>query len=128
MRKAGILFAIAFAALPVLAGAQTSKKAESKKTIQSEAKITEAAAREIAIRQVPNGTVKSSELEREKGKLVYSFDITAPAKTGVDEVLVDAISGKVISIEHESPMMEKAEARKEAKEAKSAAKAAAKKK
>jgi uncharacterized membrane protein YkoI len=98
------------------------KKAESQATLQKEAKISEATARATALKEVPNGSVKSSELERENGKLIYSFDITVPGKTGIDEVNVDAIDGSVIAKQHETPKTEKKEAAQEAKEKKTAAK------
>ena len=79
--------------------------------LQKEAKIPEATARATALAQVPNGTVKASELERENGKLIYSYDITVPGKTGTEEVNVDA---KL----YETPKSEKKEAVKEAKEKK----------
>jgi uncharacterized membrane protein YkoI len=89
------------------------KTVESKETLQQEAKITEAAARATALKEVPNGTVKSSELEREKGKLVYSYDISVPGKSGVEEVNVNAIDGTVVGKMHESAKTEKKEAAKE---------------
>jgi uncharacterized membrane protein YkoI len=98
------------------------KKEESQATLQKEAKITEAAARATALKEVPNGTVKSSELERENGKLIYSYDITVPGKTGIDEVNVNAIDGTVVAKQHETPKSEKAEGVKEAKEKKAAKK------
>jgi len=98
------------------------KKEESQAALQKEAKITEAAARATALQQVPNGAVKSSELERENGKLIYSYDITVPGKTGIDEVNVNAIDGTVVAKSHETPKSEKAEAAKEAKEKKAAKK------
>jgi len=91
------------------------KKAESQAALQREAKIPEATARATALAEVPNGTVKSSELEREKGKLIYSYDISVPGKTGIEEIAVNAIDGTVVSREHETPKMEKKEAAKEAK-------------
>jgi uncharacterized membrane protein YkoI len=93
-------------------------KAESQAALQKEAKISEATARATALNEVPNGTVKSSELEREHGKLIYSFDITVPGKTGIDEVNVNAIDGSVVAKQHESPKTEKKEAVQEAKEKK----------
>jgi uncharacterized membrane protein YkoI len=95
-----------------------AKKAETHAALQKEAKISEAAARATALQQVPNGKVKSSELERENGKLIYSFDITVPGKTGIDEVNVNAIDGTVVAKEHETPKAEKAEAAQGAKEKK----------
>lgn len=91
-------------------------KSEKQAALQKEAKISEATARATALKEVPNGTVKSSELERENGKLIYSFDITVAGKTGIDEVNVDAIDGSIVAKQHETPKMEKKEAAKEAKE------------
>jgi uncharacterized membrane protein YkoI len=96
----------------------TAKKAESQAALQAEAKISEATARATALAQVPNGTVKSSELEREHGKLIYSYDISVPGKKGIEEIAVNAIDGSVVSREHETPKMERKEAAQEAKEKK----------
>jgi ribosomal protein L34E len=49
----------------------------------------------IALKKVPGGEIKSAELEREHGKLIYSFDIKTAR--GITEVNVSAISGKVIA-------------------------------
>jgi uncharacterized membrane protein YkoI len=101
---------------------RTVKKADTQAALQKEARISEATARATALKEVPNGTVKSSELERENGKLIYSFDITVPGKTGIDEVNVNAIDGSVIAKQHETPKAEKKEAVQEAKEKKTATK------
>ena len=137
-----IAVAVALAATTSIAGAQATstyktavkpatqttkphakaKKAETQAALQKEAKISEATARATALKEVPNGTVKSSELEREGGKLIYSYDITVAGKTGIDEVNVNAIDGTVVAKQHETPKAEKAEAVKEAKEKKAAKK------
>ncbi len=88
--------------------------AESQAQLQKEAKITMAEARATALKKA-DGTVKSAELEREHGKLIYSFDIMG--KHGVTEVNVDAKSGKVISSKHETAAQESAEKKMEAKPA-----------
>ncbi len=90
----------------------------SEAALQKEAKITEAAARATALKEVPTGTVKKYELERENGKLIYSYDISVPGKTGIEEVAVNAIDGTVVTHEHETPKAERAEAAKEAREKK----------
>jgi uncharacterized membrane protein YkoI len=94
------------------------QKEESQATLMKEAKVSEATARATALAQVPNGSVKSSEIERENGKLIYSYDITVPGKTGIEEVNVNAIDGSVVGREHETPKSEKKEAAAEAKEKK----------
>ncbi len=97
---------------------KTMRKSESQATLRKEAKISEETARATALKEVPNGKVKSSELERENGKLIYSYDITVPGKSGIDEVNVNAIDGSVVAKSHETPKSEKKEAKQEAKEKK----------
>jgi uncharacterized membrane protein YkoI len=120
MKATRILAAVAFAALPVLASAQSAGKSgndnNSEAALRAKAKISESTARSIALKLVPNGAIKSMEIEREKGTIVYSFDINVPGKTGIDEVLVSALTGKVLAHDHETPKAEKAEAKQEAKE------------
>lgn len=111
--------------LAATAGAQTVSKAstmpvknakhESQSTLRKEAKVTMLQARATALKEVPNGRVKSSELERENGKLIYSFDIRVPGKAGIEEVNVDAVSGAVSGHEHETPKMEAKEKKTEKK-------------
>ncbi len=72
-----------------------------------QAKITKEQAQETALKRAP-GTVESAELEKEHGKLVYSFDIRN-AKGTIDEVQVSAITGKIVRVEHENKKQEAAE-------------------
>src|SRR3981081_3022767 len=93
-----------------------TKKTEDQAALQKEAKISLEKAREIALKKAP-GKVESSELEREHGKLIYSFDIPT-SKTDITEVHVDAIDGKIVAGEQESAKKEADEKKKEAKEEK----------
>lgn len=79
------------------------------------AKVSEDSARAIALASVPGATVKEGELEKENGKLIWSFDLKVAGKRGVEEVQVDAITGKIVSHEHESDAKETKEAAAEAK-------------
>jgi predicted small secreted protein len=84
----------------------------------SGAKLTKAQAEAIALQRAKGGTVKSSELEQEHGKLVWSFDIAKAGTKNVTEVLIDAKTGEVVSVAVETPADEAAEALKEAAEKK----------
>ena len=64
---------------------------------------------------MPKGKIDGVELEMENGKLMYSYDLKTAGKSGIDEVNVDAITGKIIGFSHESPAAEKKEAAAEAK-------------
>jgi len=100
------------------------KKGETQAQLMKEAKITMADARALAQKTVPTGKIASGEIEREGGKLIYSFDMKVPGKSGIDEVNIDAMTGTLISNQHETPKDEKAEAKADAKAAKADAKAA----
>lgn len=76
--------------------------------------ITKAKARAAALAAAP-GKIVEGELEREHGKMEYSFDIEQSGQPGVEEVKVDAHTGKVVSKTHESAKKEAAEKAKEAK-------------
>jgi hypothetical protein len=98
-----------------LAVAPLALASETQAQMQKEAKISMEKAREIALKKAP-GKIKSSELEREHGKLIYSFDINT--SKGVTEVNVDALTGSVVGTQHESAAKEAAEKKQEAKEKK----------
>ena len=106
---AAVAFAASTATAQAPAAPTTPAKHETMKQLQAEAKVTEKAARATALAQVPGGKVTKHELERENGKLVYSYDIATKGKTGIDEVQIDAVTGAVLSNKHETPAMEKAE-------------------
>ena len=96
-----------------LAGCETEghhKEAKQAKWM-AEAEVSQADAQATALAQVPNGTVKESELEKEHGKLIWSFDIATPGTTDIKEVNIDALTGKVLAVDTEK-------AEDEAKEAK----------
>jgi uncharacterized membrane protein YkoI len=97
----------------VAATSQENKESQKQADLQRQAKITMDQARETALKRAP-GKVESGELEREHGKLVYSFDIRN-AKGTITEVQVSAINGKVVRVEHENKQQEAAEKEKENK-------------
>ena len=87
----------------------------SQDALKAEAKVTEVDARTTALAKVPNGTVQSSALEKEHGKLVWSFDIAQPTTKDLTEVQVDAKTGAIVSMKKETPAQEAKETAKEAK-------------
>jgi|SRR5450755_1034715 uncharacterized membrane protein YkoI len=92
---------------------------ESQADLQKEAKITMAKAREIALTKVKSGKIESGEIERENGKLIYSFDIKT-SKPGITEVNVNAMTGKIVDVHTENAAKEAAEKKQDAKEKASA--------
>ena len=94
------------------------KAATSQAALSKEATIGERDARKTALAAVPGGKVQSHELERENGKLIYSYDIKVAGKPGIEEVNVDAMTGAVVAHEHEDAKAEAKEKKAEAKERK----------
>lgn len=95
-------------------------KVESQAALEKEAKVSMAGARALALKTVPGATIEAGEIEREGGKLIYSFDMKKAGKSGIDEVNIDAMTEAVLSNKHETPKAERAEARADAKAAKAA--------
>ncbi len=110
-----LTFAAALAATP-LSVAAAPHHTTTQSDLQKEAKIPMSKARSIALGRVRNGHIRSAELERERGHLIYSFDISEAKRSGVTEVNVDATNGKIIAVQHENAAKEAAEAKQEAKE------------
>jgi uncharacterized membrane protein YkoI len=66
----------------------------------AQATVKPDSAERVALQSVPGGTIVKREIEREEGRLVYSFEI----KVGTDpvkEVKVDAMTGALVKVEKE---------------------------
>jgi uncharacterized membrane protein YkoI len=83
------------------AGFLAGCESENETQLQAEAKISKADAQVTALTKAPNGTLKDCELEREHGKLIWSFGFTTPNAKDITEVNVDAITGAIVNVEHE---------------------------
>jgi hypothetical protein len=122
--KIKIIICAALAA-GLLTGCETEKCEKCEKhgenqpaKLMADAKISKETAQATALAKVPNGTVKDGELEKEKGKLQWSFDITTPDSKDIKEVAVDAMTGEVLSVETETPEDQAKEAAEDAAAAK----------
>lgn len=100
MTISGIL-TVGFAlALSVLSAAQAQP---SEAQLMKEANVTKSQAKKIALVRVPGGIIKSAELEREHGILIWSFDIAKAGAKNITEVQVNAKTGKIASVQIETP-------------------------
>jgi uncharacterized membrane protein YkoI len=70
-------------------------------SLVSKAKITEDSARAVAMKRVP-GTLQSTELEQERGRLMWEFNIQRSGRKTATEVEVSATTGRVIKVESAS--------------------------
>ena len=73
------------------------------------AKVSRADAERMALSRVPNGVIKEGELEKEHGRLIWSFDIATPGSKEITEIHVDANTNEVIATEKEDEAHEKSE-------------------
>lgn len=72
--------------------------------------IAKEQASRIALAEVPNGHIQSSELENEHHALVWSFDISRPDTRTITEILVDARTGKIVDVQEETLQQQNDEA------------------
>jgi uncharacterized membrane protein YkoI len=83
--------------------------------LMTQAKVGKDAATRTALSRVPGAQVRSAEIEREHGRLIWSFDLAQAGNAGVTEIQVSAITGKIVSQQHESGAHEAAESAAEAR-------------
>jgi hypothetical protein len=108
-----ITILLALLTLPAWAGGQSKA---SQAALSKEAKVTMEQAQKTALAKEA-GKIKSKELEREKGRLIYSFDIKTA--DGIHEVQVDAITGEIVDDTVESAAAEAKEKAADKKQKKS---------
>ncbi|MGI8432278.1 MAG: PepSY domain-containing protein [Chthoniobacterales bacterium] len=103
----------------ILAGLGTSAllaAGETDAQLLKQAKISKTQAEQIALARVPDGKIRSAEIENEHNALVWSFDITKPGTKDITEVLVNAKTGKIVdvSVENQNDQAKEAAADKAA--------------
>jgi len=94
----------------VVAAVTTVQAQPSEAQLMKETKVTKSQAEKTALAKVPNGVIKSAELEKEHGLLIWSFDIAKPGTKNITEVQVDAKTGKIASVQIETPKDQATEA------------------
>ena len=82
---------------------------QSEGELLKQARVTKHQAKRIALARVKGGTIKSVELEKESGMLIWSIDVAQPGKKDITDVWVDATTGKITAVEVETPAIEKKE-------------------
>jgi uncharacterized membrane protein YkoI len=86
---------------------------ETEAQLLTQALVSKADAQKTALEKVPEGRVESAELEKENGKLVWSFDIAKPNTRNITEIQVDAKTGQIAAIADETPKDQAEEAKAE---------------
>jgi uncharacterized membrane protein YkoI len=98
---AAVLCVVTASGLAAQQPAASTYKRDVPAALLSQTRISEDSARTVALKRVPGSAVTALELEREHGLLIWSFDLAVAGKPGIEEVEVDALTGKVVSVEHE---------------------------
>jgi uncharacterized protein YpmB len=86
---------------------------QSETELLKQARVTKHQAKKIALARVKRGAIKRVELERENGVLIWSVDIAQPLNKDLTDVWVDATTGRITSVEIETPITEKREVAEE---------------
>lgn len=106
---------VALAAAASVGAAQSVKVTETKPGLLKRAKISSDSAVAVAKAKLPKATINAAEIEEEDGRLIFSFDMKTAGKSGIDEVNVNALTGKIVGkVQHESAADEEKEAKDEA--------------
>ena len=79
----------------------------------AKATVKEADAARVARARFPKAHIRAVELEDEGGRLIYSYELKTAGKAGIDEVNVNAKTGKLVNTEHEGAKAESNEAAQE---------------
>ncbi len=103
MKIAHNLVGMFAAALVVLGASGCATEKQEQAELPAQAKISQEQAQQTALTKAPGGVIKEAELEKEKGQLIWSFDIATADSKDITEVGVDAVTGEVISVEKETP-------------------------
>ena len=87
-----------------------ASKTAKKTDLLAMATVKEDAAKKAALATAGAGaTIVKGGIETESGCLVYSYHVKDPAKSGQNEVFVDAGNGSILKQEHESALRAAAE-------------------
>ena len=75
------------------------KEHENQAAMKKEARISPEQAKQAALQARPGAHVKSVELEREQGQVLYEVRLTPSGGKHVEEVHVSAATGEVVPVE-----------------------------
>lgn len=119
MKATPLAIALLFGAFTVAGAQKPTYKRDVPAKLAKLATVKESDAAAMALKLVPGSSINALELENEDGHLNYSFDMKTAGKDGIDEVNIDAKTGKQVGkIGHEGSADEAKEAAAEKKAAK----------
>jgi hypothetical protein len=92
------IFMIALSAFGISSGLASDKN-----SAKHSSKITKATAERIALTKVPDGRIRSAELETARGQHFWSVYVVKPGSKNAKEIRVDAASAKILAVQTERP-------------------------
>ena len=94
--------AVADASEPMAAPGEDAALVEEGEGLLARVKISDGEARVAALLKVSGGRIVRATLEEEDGRLAYAYDLVVEDQPGmVTEVIVDALTGAVVSVTQE---------------------------
>ena len=72
-------------------------------SLQAQSQITRERAEAAALRLVPGGEIMGGNLEQDKDKLLWWFDVSIPGSRNVKAIRIDAYTGVIVSNTIETP-------------------------
>ena len=80
------------------------------KTVETKTGLSQADAEKIALSKVPGGVIETAKLETENRKQIWSVDVKMPKTKNITEIHINALTGKIISVQIETPAQQAKEA------------------
>lgn len=109
-RSAFIVLSITTCMFIVLGATPSLAVSPSVKAVETKMSISQSDAEKIALAKVPGGVIETAKLEMESKKQIWSVDVKMPESKNITEVHIDALSGKVLSVQIETPEQQAKEA------------------
>lgn len=78
--------------------------------VEIKSALSQADAEKIALSKVPGGIIETAKLETENKKNIWSVDVKMPKSKNITEVHIDVLTGKVMSLQIETPAQQAKEA------------------
>lgn len=118
MKLKNIVSLVAVAGIGVIciSGCESAEGKHHGNSVEAKAKLSKEQAEQIAMTQVPGGKIKEGELEMENGVLLWSFDVAMQGSKNITEVNINAVTGKIVAVDVETPEAQAKEAKADAME------------
>ena len=101
---------IAICLLVALSAAPSFAATPVAKTVETKTGLSQADAEKIALSKVPGGVIETAKLETENRKQIWSVDVKMPKTKNITEIHINALTGKIISVQIETPAQQAKEA------------------